>query len=184
MKILDVGGAENTLPEATHVIDIRPCAPGRACVLRDICDTAWPYADKEFDFVFCSNVLEDIKDPVRVCREMERVGKAGVIIVPSLYLECAIGVDGWPGKETYAGYYHHRWLWFPGDGKLTCCMKTPIVSVFDWLAHATDEEKKNHYIQYQWIDKIGIEEIVYSDWNTLCKMLADFFRVVPERRRI
>jgi len=81
MAILDVGGFQRTFPEATHIIDVMPkdvnCT--REYVQQDICETPWPYKDKEFDFVYCSNVLEDIKDPVRVCKEMIRVGKRGRI---------------------------------------------------------------------------------------------------------
>jgi len=38
---------------------------------------------KEVDFVSCSHVLEDLRDPIRVCEEIVRVGKRGYIEVPS-----------------------------------------------------------------------------------------------------
>lgn len=45
---------------------------------------ALPFADKEFDYVICAQVLEHSDDPARFIREMARVGKAGYIETPSL----------------------------------------------------------------------------------------------------
>src|SRR5450759_1474081 len=94
-KILDVGGWENPFPFVTNVIDILPYETRKGnkteeqfskdtWVMRDICDhQPWPYKDKEFDFVICSHLLEDVRDPLWVCAEIQRVGKAGYIETPS-----------------------------------------------------------------------------------------------------
>ena len=75
-------------------------------VMRDVCDKEpWPFADDQFDFVICAQTLEDIRDPVWVCEEMARVGKAGYVEFPSRLEEHCWGIDGeWPG------WNHHRWL--------------------------------------------------------------------------
>ncbi len=76
-------------------------------VVRDLCDRApWPFADKKFDFVVCSQTLEDLRDPLGVCAELMRVGKAGYIEVPSRLFESCLNVER-PGQ---AGLSHHRWL--------------------------------------------------------------------------
>ena len=76
-------------------------------VQRDICASEpWPFADKQFDFVICSHTLEDIRDPLRVCSELTRVGKAGYIEVPSRAFESTRGVE----RPNTAGLSHHRWL--------------------------------------------------------------------------
>ena len=41
-----------------------------------------PFADKVFDYVICSHVLEHVPDPAAVVAEMTRVGRAGYIEVP------------------------------------------------------------------------------------------------------
>ena len=62
--------------------------------------------DKQFDFVICSHTLEDIRDPLWVCSELIRVGKAGYIEVPSRVFESTLGVE----RAHTAGLSHHRWL--------------------------------------------------------------------------
>ncbi len=76
-------------------------------VQRDICGREpWPFADKQFDFVVCSHALEDIRDPLWVCSELVRVGKAGYVEVPSRVFETTRGVE----RPNTAGLSHHRWL--------------------------------------------------------------------------
>jgi len=179
MAILDVGGFQRTFPEATHIIDIMPkdvdCT--REYVQQDICETPWPYKDKEFDFVYCSNVLEDIKDPVRVCKEMMRVGKKGRIIVPSIYLECTKGIDTWPRSELYTGYVHHRWLCLQKNGKLLFVQKTPITHVFDWTKGLTREEiLKKGFLIIEWEDSFEVEENIKAEFQQLVNILKEAFK--------
>jgi hypothetical protein len=76
-------------------------------IQRDICGREpWPFPDKHFDFVICSHTLEDIRDPLWVCSELIRVGKAGYIEVPSRLFESTLGVE----RSNTAGLSHHRWL--------------------------------------------------------------------------
>jgi SAM-dependent methyltransferase len=46
-----------------------------------------PFADKAFDFVIASHVLEHSTDPSRFLSEMQRVAKAGYIEVPDAFME-------------------------------------------------------------------------------------------------
>ena len=115
--LLDVGGWAAPLARADWVIDLMPYATrglyGQATgerfgedtwVEHDIC-TPWPFADGQFDFAVCSHTLEDIRDPVFACKELQRVAKAGYIEVPSRLEEHMTGIHGpWPG------WAHHRWV--------------------------------------------------------------------------
>src|SRR6059058_1636046 len=75
-------------------------------VVRDMCAREpWPFADAQFDFAICSHTLEDIRDPIWVCQELQRVAKAGYIEVPSRRQEQARGVQG-----NWVGWGHHHWL--------------------------------------------------------------------------
>lgn len=130
MKVLDVGGGGGTSCFATHVIDQMPydiwqrewrpegvTISRENWIVRDICDrNPWPFPDKFFDFVICSHLLEDIRDPVWVCEEISRVGKGGYVEVPSILLELTRGIN--PGRRgaRWIGFLHHRWLVWVEEG--------------------------------------------------------------------
>jgi hypothetical protein len=59
-----------------------------------------------FDYVLCAQTLEDVRDPVRVCAEMARVGRAGYVETPGAVVELTRGVD----SPLWCGWMHHRWL--------------------------------------------------------------------------
>ena len=129
--VLDIGGWAHPFNRANYVLDLEsyetrdyynrtfartnPIPPiggtaehftEQTWIQRDICDkTPYPFADKQFDFVICSHTLEDIRDPLWVCAEMIRIGKAGYVEVPSRLWETCRGME--PG---IAGLSHHRWL--------------------------------------------------------------------------
>ncbi len=125
--VLDIGGWACPFNRADHVVDAEPYQtrgyyktvglPGSqggdvehftadTWHRLDICADPLPFRDKEIDFVICSHVLEDIRDPLWVCTEMIRVAKRGYIEVPSRVAETC---RGWESNRT-AGLSHHRWL--------------------------------------------------------------------------
>ena len=118
--VLDVGGWWQPLARADWVIDVMPFEtrgsggmpedPERftaeTWVQRDICDhEPWPFEDDQFDFVVCSHTLEDIRDPIWACHELNRVAKAGYVEVPSRLEEQTYGVQG-----PWVGWGHHHWM--------------------------------------------------------------------------
>ncbi len=124
--VLDIGGWADPFGRADMVLDLMPYETrgmyermgwveprdeeerfsAETWVQRDICDKEpYPYEDKSIDFVICSQTLEDIRDPIWVCSEMNRIAKAGYIEVPSRLEEQSWGVAG-----EFAGWPHHRWL--------------------------------------------------------------------------
>jgi hypothetical protein len=75
-------------------------------VQRDICDREpWPFENGQFDFAVCSHTLEDVRDPIWVGAELQRVAAAGYIEVPCLREELTYGIQG-----PWVGWGHHRWL--------------------------------------------------------------------------
>jgi hypothetical protein len=128
-RVLDIGAWGCPFNRANYVLDAEPYETrgyyGRAngerahhgpaeehftkdtWIRRDICAREpYPFKDKELDFVICSHVLEDVRDPLWVCSEMIRIAKRGYIEVPSRLSETA---RGWEHPRM-AGLCHHRWL--------------------------------------------------------------------------
>ena len=119
--VLDIGGWGKPLVRADWVIDLMPYETrglyGRAgegperftadtWIERDVCDhEPFPFADKTIDFAICSHTLEDIRDPIWVCHELNRVAKAGYVEVPSRLEEQSYGFQG-----PWTGWGHHHWL--------------------------------------------------------------------------
>lgn len=129
--VLDIGGWAHPFNRANFVMDAGPyetrgyynrtfarfhplppiggtveCFDKSRWIVRDICDREpYPFRDKELDYVVCSHTLEDLRDPLWVCSEMIRIGKAGYIEVPSRIWESCRGSE--PG---ITGLSHHRWL--------------------------------------------------------------------------
>ena len=71
---------------------------------------ALSFADKSYDFVFCSHVLEHLEHPGRAIRELARVGRRGYIEVPTRFSDILFNFTRLP--------YHHRWHGLVLDGTL------------------------------------------------------------------
>jgi hypothetical protein len=128
-RVLDVGGWYLPLNAATHVLDIHPLSTRGAALdpqnearfsaatwhIHDACCAPWPFPDKYFDFSFCSHLLEDVRDPIAVVRELSRVAKSGYVETPSREREI-FAKDRWAalsarvGRPPEVGFYHHRWF--------------------------------------------------------------------------
>jgi hypothetical protein len=152
-KVLDVGAWHVPYWRADHVVDMLPyesrghggCIKGSQTRERfskdtwtiwDICSNRpLPFRDKEFDFVVCSQTLEDIRNPIQACHEIIRVGKRGYVEVPSRLWESTIGVE----SNRYTGFYHHRWLIdVVGDG-----LETEML--FHFKPHCIHESFRYHF---------------------------------------
>ncbi|MCK9250940.1 MAG: class I SAM-dependent methyltransferase [Solirubrobacteraceae bacterium] len=120
-RVLDVGGWAAPLARADAVIDLLPydtrglyghADPDRErftaadWAQADICGPdPWPFPDGAFDVAVCSHTLEDVRDPVFVCRELSRVARGGYVEVPAPVEELTAGVQG-----PWTGWSHHRWI--------------------------------------------------------------------------
>jgi len=93
-KVLDIGSGHLPFPLATHLADIslknggvgRAGAPFRYQGGKPVFECAvekTPFQDKEFDFVYCSHVLEHSPDPAAACQELMRIAKRGYIETPT-----------------------------------------------------------------------------------------------------
>lgn len=128
-RVLDVGGSSHPLNAATHVLDIVPHAaqgtpldpqhPPRFTEatwhVADACVAPWPFPDGYFDWSFCSHILEDVRDPIAVVKELRRVSRAGYVETPlrqrEIFAKARFAtLRRWLGRGAEIGYYHHRWF--------------------------------------------------------------------------
>lgn len=126
-RVLEVGPGTAPFSKATVFVDWQalPNLADKEVHALDINQDPLPFPDQSFDFVYCRHTLEDIYNPVWVCREMARVGRAGYVETPSPIVECCRGVDG--GSPTWRGYHHHRYVIWVEDDTLTFIPKYPFI---------------------------------------------------------
>jgi hypothetical protein len=123
-RVLDLGGAAAPFRRANVVLDFcryEDRNPNPAFlsnipehftrdtwIQADLCDSSkpYPFRDGEFDFVNCGHLLEDVRDPFFILREIQRVAKRGYIEVPSRICEQL----RWAERRRTCGFSHHRWF--------------------------------------------------------------------------
>lgn len=187
--LLDVGGWAKPLNRADWVIDVMPhetrglLGSNGACperftadtwVVRDICDREpWPFEDGQFDFVVCSHVLEDIRDPLFACSELQRVAKSGYIEVPSRVEEQSWGVQG-----DWVGWAHHHWIIELNQGRLDFLFKPHMLHAREefFLPHEFHKTlTEEHRVErLWWSGGIATREVLLFEPGQLDAHLADF----------
>lgn len=203
-KVLDVGGGDQPLRQATHILDIQeypenmifrlgmmgvdsssPRFNKERWIVHDICEYPWPFKDNEFDYVFCSQTLEDIRDPIGACKEMMRIGKAGYISCPGKLGELMSPINTYPDADKYNGYWHHRWLVSKKDDMLIFEQKHIFAFSMNW----TDDDTKRIIQEYPelgttemyWEDKLKSCEIVGLSPEGAKQDLVDYFKELKVR---
>jgi SAM-dependent methyltransferase len=207
-RVLDVGGWYLPLNAATHVLDILPHATrGKepldpenterfgepTWTVHDACIVPWPFPDKFFDFSFCSHLLEDVRDPLAVARELTRVAKAGYVETPSREREI-FAKGRWAalaarcGRPPEVGFYHHRWFVEAAGTHLTFTAKTAEIErdpayylTRSALGRKMREEESG--IGIFWQDEITAEERMIIDADAARAELRRFRNAARARLR-
>lgn len=111
-KVLDIGGGCSPFYLATHILDVsseeydaqRYNKGVRVMQAQELIegttDRLVEFGDNEFDFIYCSHILEHVENLPEALQEINRVGKRGFVAVPHcLY-------DFW-GAPASSG---HKWF--------------------------------------------------------------------------
>jgi SAM-dependent methyltransferase len=106
-RVLDVGSGGYPFPYATvltdRFVDNSPSRREQLVTMNTpfvVSDAReLPFRDKTFDFVYCSHMLQCVKDPLAAGREIMRVGKRGYIETPTL------------GKDTLFAWARGLQMW-------------------------------------------------------------------------
>jgi methyltransferase family protein len=134
-RVLEIGPGGAPFPKATVFVDHQewPHLADRELHVLDVNLHRLPFPDQSFDFVYCRHTLEDIYNPVWVCREMARVGRAGYIETPSPIAETCRGVDAVDtGSAPWRGYRHHRYVVWVENETLLFLPKYPLIEHLDF----------------------------------------------------
>jgi hypothetical protein len=151
-KILELGPGQTPFSKATHFCGWDQGSQKIDEHKHTVCDFSTqklPYAYKEFDFIYCRHVLEDLYNPFLLVEEMSRVGKAGYIETPSPAAELCKNIDSGDTDVPWRGYHHHNFLVWVHEHKLCFARKFPIVE----YAFKLEEEKLVDYLEktpYAW----------------------------------
>jgi SAM-dependent methyltransferase len=126
-KVLEIGPGRFPFSKATHFCGWSTDEKNKFNNYKtvNIAEDIFPYEDKEFDFVYCRHVIEDLWNPINALKEILRITKAGYIETPSPLCETAKGVDA--TNINYRGYAHHRYFVWNDSGVLNILPKFPIV---------------------------------------------------------
>jgi Methyltransferase domain len=188
-KVLDVGGWYIPFNRADHVVDLMPYetrgkgqGPGPerfgpdSWIRLDACRDPLPFEDKSFEFAVCSHTLEDIRDPLFLCAELNRVAKAGYIETPSITAELTFGIE----SKRYAGWYHHRWLVAMEDDEIAFRHKPHLVHG-NWRYHlpkrmARSLTKEERVTWMLWEDSFSFAELIELDKASVEDELERFVR--------
>jgi ubiquinone/menaquinone biosynthesis C-methylase UbiE len=142
-KVLEIGPGHLPFSKATYFCGWTMEEKGRLPNYKtaDASTEKLPYEDKEFDFVYCRHVIEDLWNPVNALKEISRITKAGYIETPSALCEMSKDVDGGT-NVPYRGYNHHRYIVWNDRGTLNILPKFPIIEYIKF-----EEEKLQQLLE-------------------------------------
>ena len=111
MKVVDLGcGTSGSCPSANVLVDRADWSnkfPDKKFVVHDLNNLPLPFEDNEFDFSFCSHILEHVTDPVKFLSEVTRISKSGYIEVPSPLIDNLVS-----GNDAHDPFGHKWWCFF------------------------------------------------------------------------
>lgn len=193
--VLDIGGGVAPFQRADYIVDIidyeqiewcnqrgegKPRVTKETFIQHDICARdPWPFKDKQFDYVFCSHVLEDIRDPLWVCSELMRVSKAGYIEIPSRLYETTFDLEA----KGLSGACHHRWLIDIHENKLRFTFKHFYIH-YKFINKNKKKLKKDEdemLLRIEWDGKFNF----FENWLLSGKEIFEYYldRPVSEKER-
>jgi len=151
-RVLDVGGVADSW--ADDYVDVYlDFSKGNKVIRGDVClPDVWNKLDGEiFDFVICSHLLEDVRDPLFVATKIWQHGRQGSVAVPNKHTEMMF-YEG----QTYVGYCHHRWIFTLKNDLLYALPKHAVCSQFS---------KSEYHQLLTWLDREKVSGELFAHWQ-------------------
>jgi uncharacterized protein YbaR (Trm112 family)/SAM-dependent methyltransferase len=113
-----------------------------------------PFADKTFNYVICSHILEHMEDPKAFVKEIERVGKRGYIEVPSALSE---RIFGWDFHHWYCSLEHETLVFRKKtQGEQFGGFFHRLIAQTIWFRRFFENYENEMYIKYEWDGHINL----------------------------
>ena len=171
-RVLDVGGANNPWARevVTHYLDLnKPNIDDAVFIKGDICNPkTWNNLinGEHFDFIICTQTLEDVRDPIQALTFMPVIANEGYLSVPTKYRELDL-VEGYGPYEqrewgiigAYRGYFHHRWIFTVRNDEMVLFPKLCIVNIMKGLEWALSHAGEYSELSFFWKDDIPFKII-------------------------
>lgn len=152
--VLEVGSGDKPYPRADILLDKlledssqrdggKSLLIDRPLVIGDV--EALPFADKTFDYIIASHVLEHVQNPAKFLDELSRVGKRGYIETPL------------PERERFFDWPIHRWYVCREGKKLILVKKTKKSKKLKELYHFEEKDLPN--LSFEWQGRIDYQII-------------------------
>ena len=165
-KILDIGCGYRANENANVLADVQDLSH----IYKDrkfvkITTDKLPFADKEFDFVIASHVIEHVEDFESFIKELERISSQGYIELPSRLADNLV----FENKED------HIW-WFNYDDenrKIIASKRNQLVEPFMTVSTAKvfeDIFRESFILEVEWKEKIDYKidnQIRYENFKKL-----------------
>lgn len=129
-RVIDVGGAANNWCDDlvdTYVDIQNPKGSAKRVITGDLnTPEVWEkIAAESWDFAICTHVLEDIRAPDFILKNLFRIAPAGFVSFPNKHTEMS-HVE----SSAWVGYCHHRWIYTVVDQTLRIMGKFSIANYF------------------------------------------------------
>jgi|GEM_PF-1520111 len=185
-RVLEVGSGNAPNPIADVLVDRYPFENterarkepirrnGKPLIVAD--GVALPFASKSFDLVMAIGVLEHTEEPVAFLEEMARVGKRGLVHVPTTFTE-----------RIYYRPFHKFTFHLEGNTLVIRRKNFPDVfgGVFDFLAHFDPDftrfMQRNRWLfnlKYAWEDRPSYR---LEDYDPVLPRFASFAKTFDGR---
>jgi uncharacterized protein YbaR (Trm112 family)/SAM-dependent methyltransferase len=160
--VLDIGSGHNPHPRADVLCDryidddterAGAIKADRPLIVADAHDL--PFKDQAFDYVVTSHIIEHMEDPVRFCRELMRVARAGHIASPS---EMAEKLFYWPFHRWYVNKIGDTLVLHPknNDPNIFGELFDYLYEYNPWYARFQRSLPDLFWIEYEWAGEIKI----------------------------
>jgi hypothetical protein len=160
LRVIDIGGANSfNSKDNDAVIDIRePLIKTKHTFVGNIDEPEiWENVLKhvakhgKWDYAICTHTLEDIHNPIYVCKQIEKIAKKGLIVEPSKFRELS------KFSGNFRGFIHHNWIFDIRDGELIALPKINYIE--DPYFNKVSEHEFFEELIIEWEAEIGLKHL-------------------------